>query len=464
MKGKSHQLNRYEEAMYSIDRGPFLFRSILAGASRAARVSRCLESEHLQTLWNTSTNIVGPVLLGFVLWTFRQARALGVNRLYFVSRDGQILYRLAELINERFPTGIASRYLYGSRHAWQPPSVTAVDEQTLDWVLAPTSILTVRCVCERVNLEPEEIRASLGAGGFTRESWDLTLSAPERQRLRQCFHDQAIQSAIVERAVEFRVPALHYLEQEGLLDDERFAIVDLGWNGRLQAALSRMLLCAGFRPQTGIKGLYFGLWRRVRACETDVLQSYFLSPEKPAPSWFSTNYVGLLEIFTAADHDGVRGYHQRQGGPAEPLFFDGAIPPAVEWGVQTQQEGVVHFAKELLQVLTPDELHEAGLFEASEKLLQMFCTNPTDAEAQEYGLYQVSEHQTGKFSCPLAPHVGHRGVWRHLTTGRSPAHSGGWLEGAVRRSGLHPVDFYLWLLRTRVRMRYHYRALRHRYK
>ncbi len=104
MKGESNLLNRYEEAMYSSDQAPYLFRSVLAGASRAARVSRSFESEHLQTLWNISTNVVGPILLGFVLWTFQQARELGLNRLYFVSRDGQILYRLAKLINERFPT------------------------------------------------------------------------------------------------------------------------------------------------------------------------------------------------------------------------------------------------------------------------------------------------------------------------------------------------------------------------
>jgi len=85
---------------------------------------------------------------------------------------------------------------------------------------------------------------------------------------------------------------------------------------------------------------------------------------------------------------------------------------------------------------------------------------PPAAEAPAYAQYQISEHQPGKFACRLTPPAGHGGVWRHLATGRPISYNGEWIEGAVRSSGLRFADGYIWLLRTRSRMRQQFGALR----
>lgn len=62
-------------------------------------------------------SVVGPFLTAFVCWVLRAANGLGLDRLYFVARDGQVLLALARLLSERLG-GPELRYLYGSRRAW----------------------------------------------------------------------------------------------------------------------------------------------------------------------------------------------------------------------------------------------------------------------------------------------------------------------------------------------------------
>ena len=47
----------------------------------------------------TSKEILAPALNDFVLWILRKAQRNGIRRLYFLARDGYLMYRCA-----RFPS------------------------------------------------------------------------------------------------------------------------------------------------------------------------------------------------------------------------------------------------------------------------------------------------------------------------------------------------------------------------
>jgi hypothetical protein len=392
----------------------------------------------------------------------REATALGVKRLYFVSRDGQVLHQIAATINARQPTGIDCRYLYGSRQAWFLPSLQEVDESALDWILEWTAQLTVRCVCERVDLPPAEIQTALEAGGFPSPTWDQELADAGRARLRDCFRRPAIHAAILARTRERRESVLRYFQQEGLLEGQSFALVDIGWTGRLQRSLSRLLAGLHARPASGTKGFYFGLCRELRAYPEDVLRSYFIHANYPDPAWYFHRHVGVLELFMAAEHHGVRGYQADPAGRWEPQFVSQAVPPLVTWGVRIQQEACVTFARELLQVLRRDEIESISWPAVTDSLLRQFLTRPTPAEARAYGSCEITEHQTGQFTHRLAPPVGHWGVWRHLLTGKAAARRGEWTEGAIVNADFPRVFPYLSLLQGRARLRDYYQRLRRR--
>ena len=457
MKGAETPLNRYEQALYMTGGGAPVCRSVLAGVARSTRLARSLATEHEQVIWNTAANVIGPVLFGYVLWVLREAAATGVKRLYFVSRDGQILWHLATLVEQAFPTGIECRYLYGSRQAWFLPAVQEVDESALAWILQHTLILTVRCVCERVDLTPETIQPVLEAGGFPATTWDQDLDQEARVRLRDCFRQRAAHAAIQARTKENRELVLRYFQQEGLLEGQSFALVDIGWAGRLQRALSRLLTHADARPAGGTKGFYFGLCQELRAEADDVLRSYFIHADRPEPDWYSSRHVGVLELFMAADHHGVRGYQPTPAGRLEPQFLAQGAPPLVAWGVRTQQEACLSFVRELLHVLRQEDLESISWRAVSDSLLRQFLTQPTPAEARAYGCCEITEQQTGQFTQRLTPPVGHWGVWRHLLTGKAAACRGEWTEGAIVNAAFLRIFPYLKLMQARSVLRGVYR-------
>ena len=72
--------------------------------------------------------------------------------------------------------------------------------------------------------------------------------ADKRKRMQDCILSHEVSHLILRAASRKTRATLGYLEQVGLLGNDAFAIVDIGWHGRLQASLSRLLTIAKVRP------------------------------------------------------------------------------------------------------------------------------------------------------------------------------------------------------------------------
>jgi len=127
---KGTKTNGYEKdiAGRSI-KTPTLQSSVAAGIARMARLNTpakpisnrddwlyttCMEIEDF--LYEIGASVAGPQLVPYVSRVLRMAERDGLKRLYFISRDGQILMKIAEILG----TDIELRYLYASRAAWYP--------------------------------------------------------------------------------------------------------------------------------------------------------------------------------------------------------------------------------------------------------------------------------------------------------------------------------------------------------
>ena len=239
-------LNRYEQMTCDHSDLPLKFRSLIAGNSRLTRL-QCPPalSPQQQVIWETTSSVTAPVLFGYVYWCLEQAQQRGIKRLYFIARDGQILVKIAKIIALKWGYDIDCRYLYGSRQSWHPPAILDITEVELDWIFDPTYFLSVSTLCQRVNLMPMEIKDYLVEAGFPLEAWDQNLDANRRDLLKVAFANSPIREVIIAKASEYRSRAIGYFRQEGMADPIPFAIVDIGWNGRLQISLNKMLKAAG---------------------------------------------------------------------------------------------------------------------------------------------------------------------------------------------------------------------------
>lgn len=109
--------NRYERALEQHRWSSAGASSLLAGASRMARLHARAQTEHERALVDVAAGVGAPVIVSFLVRTLHQAHAQGIARLYHLSREGQILHRLALILCRRMNLPIENRYLHVSRRA-----------------------------------------------------------------------------------------------------------------------------------------------------------------------------------------------------------------------------------------------------------------------------------------------------------------------------------------------------------
>ncbi|QDT55849.1 hypothetical protein Pan44_38970 [Caulifigura coniformis] len=312
-----------------------LLSSILAGVSRRVRLGGPHDTRQ-RILWDTGASGVAPVLTLYTEWVLETAKRLGLQRLYFVARDGYLLYRIAKVLEGKRKYGLDLRYLYGSREAWHLAAINDHWDESPSWMLDRASGLTLARALERVGVSVEQIRGEC-EGAQPGEWWHQPIDDESLSVLKSILLRRNVQEHILEAAHRRRASVEGYLKQEGLEDGERCAVVDLGWHARLQASLKRLLTpLAGERLQ----GLYCGLQAiHEDAGECDaflfnprdlrVLSSYPFLPQ-------------VMEMFGTAPHGSTKGY-ERVDGIVRPILGDSSRLQS--WGIQTVHSAVDEFAR-----------------------------------------------------------------------------------------------------------------------
>jgi predicted HAD superfamily hydrolase len=271
----------------------------------------------------------------------------GIQRLYFVARDGQILQKIAQVICHNWGYTIDCRYLYGSRQAWHTPAIQEIGQFELEWMLSGTEgtqFLSIRSMCERVNISPEQIKDVLSRYGFPVAKWELNLQQHERDLVRQVFTDKEVTELIISTAATYREKVIGYFRQEGLDDGVPFGFVDVGWAGRIQHSFSKLLNIAGLYPESGVCGFYFALQERIKRFQNDRLLAYFYDVDKPCDRYIFCKYKCLFELFVAADHGSTMSY-ERCGEQYIPVLRSPKNEKAIDWGLYVLQRATVEFRR-----------------------------------------------------------------------------------------------------------------------
>lgn len=434
-------LNRYEEKIANHSDLSPKFRSLLAGSSRLTRLSAPEIDTNHTTIWNTSANVSAPVLFGFVQWCLKQAHQKGIERLYFVARDGQILLKIAKIICKNWGYKMDCRYLYGSRQAWHFPSIIQIGETELDWILDDTEFLSIQSICERVNIFPKQIENCLQSFGFNELSWNKNLSSGQRTLFKQVLSQDVVRSLITSTAADYRQETLGYFRQEGLDSSIRFAIVDIGWHGRLQCSLRKILDSDNSTHQDGLIGFYFALSKRVKAAPNEQLFAYFSDPDHPSSRDILCQFRALFELFVTADHGGTMNF-KKTYGQYMPVLKYKQNKRALNWGLRTQQIAICQFSEYLSTHLTCEEQYQQDYLIASEILLDAFIFTPSLKEAKVYGSFEFAEDQAENIVYELAPRYRFKDYLKLLSHREHPHHNV-WVPAAKLRS----PKIIAWLIR-----------------
>jgi len=391
-------LNGFEELLESHCRQSQGLSSAFAGASRLARLQTAAEGEHLSTIRDVAAGVAAPVLTAYVLWLLQQAQHRGISRLYFVSRDGEILLKIARRLAKKIGFQGECRYLYGGRQAWLLACAASDVNQLQAFRRDDTDFLSVKNQFGRMGLQADSFSGELERLGLPAPSWSDNLNPAQRDRLRDWFQSAAIRERISETARLRRKILTKYLAQESVLASENWAMVDVGWFGRLQHFLEKLLVEENARPPTGF---YFGLYERRNYPARGAQFGYLFDDndrlgyrrELPFP-------YQLIEMFCTATHGAVLGYEERDGR-VQPILKEEGNPSALSWGLETVQESILRFV-DCLQLDRDLVAVSSDLRPCVSELLRLFWNNPRRAEALAWGRFQFETDQAAAYQSTLA--------------------------------------------------------------
>jgi hypothetical protein len=436
--------NRYEKVIAG---GGDLFFSRLAGISRVSRLSFKGWDDHLKIIWDTGANVIGPILFLFMLWVFEKAKQMGLKRLYFISRDGQILNKIAQLMNTKWGFNVDCRYLYGSRQAWFFPASENSIESELEGIFL-YRIQTVQSICSQIIQEPDILRPELVSAGFVESTWSNPLDLVQQERLKECLLSDAVQNKIEKRKLETRNTTLGYLIQEKLYSDTAFGFVDFGWTGKSLGAVSKILSLSGYDFNLPLRGFYFGLSNQSSKVKNVELNSFMFKDEAQFRG-ITSAFMQLLEIFACADHSSLK-YYKKSGSHFEPVLKGNGKNINLNWGILTQHSSVLNFVETFIQSCKYQVINKEIVQKVVKKLLLLFMKDPEKSEAEAYGKYRFSSSKIESDMREIAPVLDTRSLIRYIFGKKIYREIGDiWIEGAVTRSLKKKKSLIHFILRIR---------------
>jgi predicted HAD superfamily hydrolase len=414
-------LNRYEMTMANQGGDG----SIIAGASRAARLSliRSDSPPADAATIEAFASVFGPLLHAFVHWIMRACAEQGIRDVYFLARDGQLPFRMCSRLVAESGQDLSCHYIFASRQALHLPACSAIDDAA-SWLLDDTPHLTLRMIAERACIPLDVVVAA--AEHHIAIGPEHNIPRRERQLLGSVIRDPLFVAAFLASVARVMGPASAYYLSQGLASRRNVALVDIGWNGRLQRSLGALLEKSGHRPEQFL-GLYLCLSKRLSNAPGDDLRGFIADPERPERVASFDQYRHVFEAAMSADHPTTVGF-EFSDGAVRPLFGE-PYSPGTEQKIALQHATFDVFLDNLIalgRAAGRSILPSAEL--VTENLMQ-FLSRPTLNDGLAFEGFSFVDGQTGTEAKPICRIL--RGVdWL------KPRDFGYWPEGTLSASGL----------------------------
>lgn len=209
-----------------------------------------LEKENVpqSDLYQWGYHYLGPMLCAYMHGLAEQARARGLRRLYFLSREGECLQKIWRTITPMLYAGDASLpeddYLYVSRMALAGPSCaqSGLNYENARVVFLPPTNRDFRDVARVFGLDLDPLKPYLRRHGLQTDSvlsrWHTGWHRDNDARFKRMLETDDAFQAEVRRQKQPAGQALErYLSDKGFFAESDVGLVDIGWLGTIQRYL-----------------------------------------------------------------------------------------------------------------------------------------------------------------------------------------------------------------------------------
>ncbi|MDO5521291.1 MAG: hypothetical protein Q4G58_12430 [bacterium] len=359
------------------------YRRILKMNSQLSRCSElCLSEQgnalNDQTLYHL---VMMPTLISFVEWTLNKAQEDGVERLYFLARDGFQMYLIAEQLCKKAGISIECRYLYGSRYAWRVPQYHLDITNAIDKMCLGGINVTFEMVMKRGGLNEQEAKEVAELTGYA-DVFYKKMSYQQVQQLKSVLLGcEVLIGYIKNHSLKVYESTIGYLRQEGLFDSIQYAVVDSGWVGSLQETLQHLLFSAGKTEE--IKGYYFGLYEIPKKMKREQYDAFYFDDRSRISHKVNFSNCLFETVFTALD--GMTLYYERKNERYVPVMETKKNPN------EKALEKNLGYLEKYLENYEPENHDVSKNRQLVYELLKRFMGNPTLKEVTIFGNYEFSD-------------------------------------------------------------------------
>ncbi len=335
--------------------------------------------------WSFGYRAAGPMLTGFATWLAEAFARDGIDRAYFLLRDGEILLRVFDIVTADRPGMPTRSLLHSSRRAFVLPAIETFHPSIVGQLFVATTERPVRQFLSRFDVSTEGLEPAMRAVGFSGP--DHVIRAGDVDALKALaalFRQPIVVERLVQRSRAERAVLLDYLAQEGMYEAARVALVDVGWNGTIQKALRKVHRLAG-RPLTDI-GYYIGTDEPVRCPDEPEMIShgYLFDRAQPRESYVrSFTFRELFEFICSSTRGGLRRF-ERDGSRVVPIEEHADADAAQHSALRAVHEGAVAFAHDFRAAQSRLGLSALAADVAGAELWRVI-TSPTADEAARIG-------------------------------------------------------------------------------
>lgn len=376
-------LGRHEETLLSWARDHGGSARTWAGAARRARMNSGTLSRDGQIIAEVSAGVAGPLVFIFASWLVERAAARGLDILFFLARDGQVFMEAFNQIASAKGIQTEARYLHASRIALRFPRDFPLSDQDAAGVFQGSGYVPASVVAARLGISEARLREWIPAGCIEAGLID----SGHFPRVRSILASPAIVSELAAKAAQRSEILRDYLRQEGFLDTKQPAVVDLGWNGSLQAGLQRVLHDEG--SKSSVHGLYLGL---ASFPHDDSTAEAMLYDNRDREGEFAHWTTAVAEVLCQADHGSVLGFTKNESGGISAVMDqpDGENPLVRDW-FAIHRNTIQSFVGESLE-RTPPPIATSAYKRLLIRLLEGFWLNPSPDEARVWGACCFASH------------------------------------------------------------------------
>ncbi|SFA76629.1 hypothetical protein SAMN05216249_10252 [Acetitomaculum ruminis DSM 5522] len=199
------------------------------------------------------SHVYAPVMTEFILNVLFDAKKNGVKRLYFLSRDGFMMYESALYFNSSFNLNLDIRYLELSRFSLRKAEYNIIKKESLEYICAESLEVTFDRIMKRALLSKKEAEKIAEMTDFKGKE-KLLLNKRELSLLKDKLRKSALFfKYIYQHSKDEFHTTYAYFKEKGMLECVDYALVDSGWRGSIQKSLERII-------KKPLKGYYFGLY------------------------------------------------------------------------------------------------------------------------------------------------------------------------------------------------------------